>query len=110
MSELKYRTRIGDSPQGRQKLYFCCDPEDFDKYFDVICSDIFRCNDNCAVFYEAGSYSDYDPEDLGLRLREMCAFVVPVTLRLLKGNSRAVTFELPFAQQNNIPVIPITSL
>ena len=50
MSDFRYRTRIGDSPRGKQKLYFCCHPDDFEKYFDIIASDIFKCNDNCAFY------------------------------------------------------------
>ena len=107
MSKLGYRTRIGDSPQGKQKLYFCCHPEDFEPYFDIIASDIFRCNDNCAIFYEEEPCAPFDREDLAGRLREMRAFVVPVTLRLLRESSRAVSFDIPFARENNIPVIPV---
>ncbi len=107
MSEFRYRTRIGDSPRGKQKLYFCCHPEDFDKYFDIITSDIFRCNDNCAFYYDDEPQLPYDRDDLATRFMEMRAFVVPVTMRFLTESSRATDFEIPFARRHNIPIVPI---
>ncbi len=40
MSELKYRLLSGDDPQGKQKVYFCCHPDDFADTFDLLCEDI----------------------------------------------------------------------
>lgn len=107
MSEFTYRTRIGDSPRGKQKLYFCCHPDDFDKYFDIIVSDIFKCNDNCAFYYDPESKMSYDPDDLAIQLGEMRAFIVPVTKCFLTESSRAIEFEIPFARRRNIPIVPI---
>ena len=107
MSEFRYRTRIGDSPRGKQKLYFCCHPDDFDKYFEIITSDIFKCNDNCAFYYEAEPLAPYDTDDLAARFGEMRSFVVPVTKSFLTESSRATEFEIPFARRHNIPIVPI---
>ena len=97
MSRLQYRLPIGTDPRGRQKIYFCCHPDDFDTYFDVICKDIFAKEENCVIFYESNSDEDYDREELLFQLAEMQLFVVPVTEKLLTKKSRALELEIPFA-------------
>ncbi|MDO5119435.1 MAG: toll/interleukin-1 receptor domain-containing protein [Coriobacteriales bacterium] len=97
MSLLKYRLKSGKSPQGRQKIYFCCHPDDFDLYFDQVCDDIFSKEENCAIYYEADPRGRYDRGDLLFQLGEMQLFVVPITRRLLTQPSRALDLELPFA-------------
>ena len=97
MSRLQYRLPIGTDPRGRQKIYFCCHPDDFDTYFDVICKDIFAKEENCVIFYESDSDEDYDREELLFQLEEMQLFVVPVTEKLLTKKSRALELEIPFA-------------
>ena len=53
MSDLKFKMLNGSDPQGRQKIYFCCHPDDFDACFPLVCGDIFSKDENCAIFYEA---------------------------------------------------------
>ena len=90
MSQLQYRMVSGSNPKGRQKVWFCCHPEDFSLYFDLICDDIFSTDENCAVFYESDPLGDYDRDDLLLRLEEMQLIVIPVTRKLLTRPSRAM--------------------
>ena len=97
MSELKYRLLAGDDPRGKQKVYFCCHPDDFADTFDLLCEDIFGKESNCAIYYEANPHGNYDREELLFQLGEMQLFVVPVTQRLLSEPSRAMELELPFA-------------
>ncbi len=97
MSELKYRLLSGDDPQGKQKVYFCCHPDDFADTFDLLCEDIFGRESNCAVYYEADPHGSYDREELLFQLGEMQLFIVPVTQRLLSEPNRAMELELPFA-------------
>ena len=49
MSGLKYKTRNNTSPQGKPRVYFCCHPEDFDKFFDGVSEEILA-KQNCAVW------------------------------------------------------------
>ena len=116
MSELKYRLLSGDDPQGRQKIYFCCHPEDFEVTFDLLCEDIFSRAENCAIYYEADPHGSFDREELLFQLGEMQLIVVPVTRRLLDEPSRAMELELPFAfgaltasdgKTRHIPVLPV---
>ena len=97
MSELKVRLLSGDDPQGKQKVYFCCHPDDFADTFDLLCGDIVSRESNCAIYYEADPHGGYDREELLFQLGEMQLFIVPVTKRLLSEPNRAMELELPFA-------------
>ena len=116
MSELKYRLLSGDDPQGKQKIYFCCHPDDFADTFDLLCGDIVGRESNCAVYYEADPHGSYDREELLFQLGEMQLFIVPVTQRLLNEPCRAMELELPFAfgkttaadgKSRHIAVLPV---
>ena len=94
-------------PAGRQKVYFCCHPDDYERYYDLIREDIIKSNDNCAIFYESDPYSDFDEQELRLRLDAMDLFVVPVSAVFLTESSRAYSFDLDHAIKTHIPVLPI---
>ena len=63
MSEtlFKYITRGGASPENKPKVYFTCHPDDFEKYFDLVCKDIFELQD-CAIFYTEDMNLDLNDE------------------------------------------------
>ena len=42
MAAFKYITRGTQDAQGKQKAYFCAHPDDYEKYFDKIRSEIVR--------------------------------------------------------------------
>ena len=46
----KTNPKYSSDPQGKPRVFFTCHPEDFDKYFDKICEDIFKTQD-CAIYY-----------------------------------------------------------
>ena len=106
MSDFQFRTRGQQSPQGKQRVYFTCHPDDFDKFFEEIQKEILDRQD-CAVFYLEPNTQPEDVEDYELRLREMQLFVVPVTTKLLTKANRAMDVEVPFAFENHIPVLPL---
>ena len=97
MSKLDYHICSGTSAQGKQKIYFCCHPDDFDEYFKIICDDIFSKEENCAIYYESDPLGSYDRDELLFLLGDMQLFVVPVTWRLLTEPNRAMELEIPFA-------------
>ena len=97
MSHLQYRLFTGNDPQGKQKIYFCCHPDDLDGTFDRLCNEIFSREENCVIFYESDPCGTYDRDDLLFQLGDMQLFVVPVTEKLLNGGCRAMDLELPFA-------------
>ncbi len=104
MATLKYKTRGNSSPQGKPRVYFCCHPEDFNKYFESI-SDEILAKQNCAFWY-----SDKEvvrDEDFFLDLKQMQLFVMPVTTNLLCTENEALDTELRFAIENHIPILPL---
>ena len=107
MSRFAYRMAIGNNPQGKQKLYFCCHPDDFELHFAGISADVFSCSENCVLYYEQEPDAPYDPEELEAALSQMRAFVIAVTRRFLTQPSRALDVEIPLAQRHGIPLIPI---
>lgn len=80
MADLKYKTRENRSPQGKPRVYFCCHPDDFDKYFEEISNDILL-KQNCAVWYTDETVTR--DENLFADLKQMQLFVMPVTTSLL---------------------------
>ena len=101
---MKVITRGNSNPSGKAKLFFCCHPDDFDRYFDRICDDILDiCN--CAIYYNDDN--DESVELLDLSLQQMNLFVVPVTRRLLSDYDDLVEHELNVARENNIPFLHI---
>ena len=106
MADFQFRTRGQKSPQGLQRVYFTCHPDDFEKFFEDIQKEILDRQD-CAVFYLEPNTQPEDVEDYELRLREVQLFVVPVTTKLLTKANRAMDIEVPFAFENHIPVLPL---
>ena len=106
MADFQLRTRGQKSPQGLQRVYFTCHPEDFEKFFETIVKEILDRQD-CAVFYPEPGTQPEDVEDYELRLKEMQLFVVPVTTKLLTQKNRAMDVDVPFAFENRIPVLPL---
>ncbi len=106
MAEFKYYTRGNSSPQGKQRVYFTAYPDDYDRYFELICKEILDRQD-VAIFYLDGGTTPDEVEDYELRLGEMQLFVVPVTTKLLTKANRAMDVDVPFAFEHHIPVLPL---
>lgn len=100
MSELRFKTQNGDSPQGKPKVFFACHPGDFDLYFPTLSRELFSCS-NCAVFW---AEEDPAPED---SLEDMNLFVFAVTRRLLTEPNAAMDRYFPFAEDHHIPILPL---
>lgn len=97
-----YRTRANSSPQSKQKVFFTCEPADFDAFFEKISVSILKCVD-CAIWYK----DDDDYEDIETDLGGMNAFIIPVTTKLLTTRNRTISVDLPFALNHHIPVLPL---
>ena len=93
----------GISLNGMQRVYFTCHPEDHARYFERISGDILKVQ-RCAVFYnlDEGEYEDAETD-----LAQMNLFVIPVTTRLLTKPCRTVKFDIPFALEHHIPILPL---
>ncbi len=106
MSYLKVRTKNNASPQGKPRVYFTCHPDDFEKYFDSICEDIFL-TQNCAIYYTESMTAPIPEEYRELDLGRMNMFVVPITFKLLSQPNRAMDSDIAFAKQHNMTILPI---
>lgn len=106
MADFSYVTKTGRSPQGKQRVYFTCHPDDFEKCFEDICGDILK-NQDCAVYYLDPEVLPEEVEDYELQLSSMQLFVIPVTSVLLTENCRTMDTELPLAGKYHIPVLPV---
>ncbi len=107
MSQLQVKTRGNSSPQGKQRVYFCCHGADFDRYFEPVCAEILA-KQNCAIYYYAPGTAA-EPAERELELGQMQLFVMPVTRRLLTDtgaeNTAITDFDLAIA--HHIPVLPL---
>ena len=79
MATFSCKTRGNADPKGKPRVYFCCHPEDFDRYFDKLCEDVFKTHD-CAIYYTAEMTEPLDERDMDADLGQMNLLVVPVTL------------------------------
>ena len=105
MPNILYRTRGNSSPSGKPRVWFTCHPDDFERYFDKICEDIFKTHD-CAVYYTNDMTAPIPDEDKPTDLGSMNLFVMPVTFRLLSKPNRAMDDDFAYAKKDHIPVLP----
>lgn len=106
MLNFQYKTRGQQNPQGKQRVYFTCHPDDFEIYFEDIQKEILDQQD-CAVFFLEPYTTSEEIDDYELCLCEMQLFVVPITRKLITECNIAIDTELPLALKNNIPILPL---
>lgn len=105
MAEFKVKTKGGANPQGKPRVYFTCHPQDFDKYFEKLCADIFKTH-QCAIYYTEDMTAVIEEQDKATDLGSHNLFIVPVTFKLLSQPNRAMDEDIPYALQQHIPVLP----
>ena len=105
MAEFQVRTKGGADTHGRSRVYFCCHPDDFDKYFDRICEDIFKTHEP-AIYYTADMSEPLDETNINVDLARMNLFIVPVTFRLMNEPNRAMQVDIAYAKEHNILILP----
>lgn len=106
VESFKYITKDKGTPKRRQRVYFTCHPDDFEKYFQKICDDIFKSQD-CVIYYTDDMNEDYSETIWNTDLHEMNLFVVPITMKLLCGGNRALDIDIPFIKENKYYFLPI---
>lgn len=104
----KVITRDGSSPEGKCRVFFTCHRNDFDKYFKMICNDIFRMHD-CAIYYTDDMTSPIPEQYKKTGLGKMNLIVIPVTNALLTEKNRAMDSDVEYAIRDDvsIPILPI---
>lgn len=90
----------------KPRVYFTCHPEDFEKYFQKICEDVFKTHD-CAIYYTEDMEEAIAEDEKTVDLGRNNLFVVPVTYKLLSTPNRAMDEDIPYAFKHHIPVLPI---
>lgn len=106
MAKMLCKTKGNANPKGKPRVYFTCHPDDFDRYFQKICEDIFKTHD-CAIFYTEDMNAEIAKIDKVTDLESNNLFVIPVTFKLLTTPNRAMNQDFPYAIQKHIPVLPI---
>lgn len=106
MVNMLCKTKGNADPKGKMRVYFTCHPDDFDKYFDTVCNDIFNAVD-CAIYYTEDMTSQIPDRNLSTDLGSNNIFVIPVTYKLLSTPNRAMDKDFPYARSEHIPVLPI---
>ncbi len=99
---VKNRVDIFNKP----RVYFTCHPQDFENSFEKISGYLLAKHD-CAIYYTKDMEADIPAEERETDLGRANIFVVPVTSLLLTTNNRTMDEDIPYATQNNIPVLPI---
>lgn len=99
---LKYLIRMGASSTDLPKVYYCSCPEDMDRHFEKITSEILQ-KVNCVIWYRDDSGESVDTE----LLEEMQLVVIPVTYALLSGENEAFEREYKFFMEKHIAILPI---
>ncbi len=106
MAEFKLKVKNENSIKDKPRVYFTSHPDDFGRYFERITADLFKTQD-CAVYYTENMSEELSEENLSLDIGRMNLFVVPITLKLLAEDNRAMEVEIPFAKEAGIPVLPL---
>ncbi len=106
ITEFSFVTRDNSGVEGKSRIYFSCHANDKYKYFQSICKDIFSLMD-CVIFYTDNMEAEYSEDVKNYDLMRMNLFVIPVTRDLLFSENRVINVDLPFAQQNDIPILPL---
>ncbi len=106
MATFKVKVKNENEVEKKPRVYFTCHPEDFEKYFDKICNDIFKTHD-CAIYYKEDMTERIKEEEKEADLGRNNLFVVPVTYRLLSEPNPAMDEEIPYAVKEHIPVLPV---
>ena len=106
MANMLCKTMGNANPKGKPRVYFSCHPEDFEKYFEKICEDIFNAH-NCAIYYTEDMSAPIPEEDWVTDLGSNNLFVIPVTRKLLTQPNRAMDQDFAYAKAEHIPVLPI---
>lgn len=106
MSQFLCKTRPGESPGNKPRVYFTCHPADFTPYFQRVCDDIFKTH-SCAIYYKERLDLPVDAENKETDLGQMNLFVVPVSRALLTEPNYAMAEDVAFARAKHIPILPL---
>lgn len=106
MADLRHITRGNSDTRGKSKVFFTCHPEDFARCADPIQRMLLE-HHNCAVYWLPREQSGVSVEERAEILSQMQLIVIPVTTKLLTSPNPAMDFDVPFALDRHIPILPL---
>ncbi len=106
MATFKIETMNKIDVDKKSRVYFTCHPDDFEKYFKMVCNDIFKTHD-CAIYYTEDMREIIAEDEKETDLGRNNLFVVPITRKLLTTPNRAMDEDIPYALKEHIPILPI---
>jgi len=106
MSSFKLRTQNKINIDKKARVYFTCHPDDFEKFFEKLCEDIFETQD-CAVYYTEDMTAVIADDEKEADFGRINMLVIPVTYKLLTTPNRAMDIDIPYALEKHIPILPI---
>ena len=111
MAVFKFVTKGTQTLQGKQKIYFCAHPRDYDTYFERTKNDILNSlesqgNTSCALLYLEDPSAERTDEFF-FDLKEMDMIVLPITYKFLKTSNPALDSDFRFAANNDLIILPI---
>ena len=106
--KIGYKVKEIGSDKSRPRVFFISHDADHDEYLDRVISMLHEQSD-CMVYYRDMTEGPpkIDPGELSETLSEMQLVVIPVTQRLLREPSDAMSMVIPYALDHNIPVLPV---
>ena len=109
MATFKVKANDNVDVDKKPRVYFTCHPEDFEKYFEIICRDVFEAvkPNGCAIYYTDDMTEVIPDEEKEVDLGRSNLLVVPVTFKLLSVPNRAMDEDVPYAVEHHIPVLPV---
>jgi tetratricopeptide (TPR) repeat protein len=104
--DICWRTKNNDHPGGKPRVYLSATGGDFKRYSEKIFKQLWNICDCAIYFYPAGAKVATD-EDYYLNVSRMDLIVIPVTAELLCKPNRTMDFDVAFATDRNIPILPL---
>lgn len=72
MAIIKIHSKNQIDVDKKPRVYFTCHPDDFGRYFQTVCEDLFRTHD-CAVYYTEDMSAEIEDKDKDVDLgRKTC--------------------------------------
>lgn len=98
---------IGYTDRDKARIWFSCHPDDFEKWFDVICKDIRECHADSIIWYKDDMGGMLEEEEYEKLQSRMNLFVCLLSDNLLKNKDSVTHKEFRLAKEKHIPVLPI---
>lgn len=104
----KYRSRNNSGTVNNpRKIFLSFNSEDYARYFDIIVDDLLKYQD-CIIYYDENNKADaFENDEIYQCFESINLFVFIITNHLLSAPCRNVQISLKYAQDNNVPILPI---